>query len=405
MTNPPDMNSDELATFIDRHLDRAYLLDTLVELAKVPTDVPIGWETLMEPDDPKLVHYVQDVLRHQLVELGLQPRTVALNNLLVELGSGVSGKSLLLQNYTPAQHHQYMEYPFSGRVGSAARYGYDEPAVFGLGVSQAKAHQATMLAVLKLLQEQKISLNGKLYWAVNNEGRSSHACSNAILDSLPEPPNFCIVQVDTGLACTLGNRGRVDVAIHVRGQATHSSAPHEGLSAIDGAFKVVERLKSLSWSDQHPQLGGRHAVVYKMRFAPLAPHTLPSDAHMVVDRRLLPGDDPDAATEEIRNVIGDISPYEVSVSRDVYMLPALVEPSDPGVQALSKSHAAILGEELPTTYSQGAFDAGGPIARGVPSVMYGGGGTTSLLGTDFAPVRIVEAEARVLAHLILSRLL
>ena len=44
-------------------IDRSYLVTTLSRLATVPTDVPMGYDTLMEPDDPKLVHYVQRVLR------------------------------------------------------------------------------------------------------------------------------------------------------------------------------------------------------------------------------------------------------------------------------------------------------------------------------------------------------
>ena len=411
MAAPPFHPGNNLPAFIDRNLDTAYLVEMLQALARVPTDVPLGWQTLKEPDDPKLVHYVQDVLRPELARLGIAVRDVPRNNLVAEMGSGTTGRSLLLQTYTPAQHNQLMEDPFSGKLANASEYGYDEPAVFGQGVSQAKAHQAVMLTVLKLLQDTGVGarhaspLQGRLYWAVNNEGRSSHACSEAILDSLPELPDFCIVQISTGLACSLGNRGRVDVAIHVRGKAAHSSMPHEGASAIEGANEVLNRLKGLHWPDRHPLLGGRHALAYKVRFEPVAPHTLPSDAYIVVDRRLLPGDDPDEATAEIREAMSDMAPYEVEVERDVFMLPALVDPADPGVAALGESHLAMSGEELPTTYGQGSFDAGGIIARGVPAVMYGAGGGSSLLDADFVPVRAVETEARVLAHLILSQLM
>ncbi len=37
-------------------IDQEYLVDTLRELARVPTEVPLGENTFMEPDDPKLVH-------------------------------------------------------------------------------------------------------------------------------------------------------------------------------------------------------------------------------------------------------------------------------------------------------------------------------------------------------------
>jgi acetylornithine deacetylase/succinyl-diaminopimelate desuccinylase-like protein len=393
------------ATLTDVLLDRAYLVETLSRLAQTPTDVPLGFQTLMEPDDPKLVHYVQRVLRPELVRLGIYDLLDApRNNLVVRLGSGISGQSLLIQNYTPTQHHNLMEEPNSGRVGSAATYGCDEPAVFGQGVSQCKAHQAVMLAVLKMLRERGVELRGRLFWAVNNEGRSSHACSEAILAALPEKPAFGVLQVDTGLAISLGNRGRVDVDIHVRGVAAHASTPQDGLSAIDGAHEVITRLRQVRWQDTHPLLGGRHALVYKIQYAPLAPHTLPSDATLTVDRRLLPGDDPDAATEEIRAAIGDLAPFVVTVERGVSMLPAEVDPEHPGVRALQAAHAAIHGHPADVLYGQGSFDAGGPCAAGVPTVMYGAGGGAGLLGADFVPIAAVVAEAKVLATVILSQL-
>lgn len=398
-------------------LDRAYLVETLSHLARIPTNVPLGYETLMEPDDPKLVHYVQDVIRPELTRLGCYDLIDApRNNLVVRLGVGESGRSLLIQNHTPTQHNNLMADPFSGRIANARELGHDEPAVFGQGVSQNKAHQAVMLAVLKQLVESGTSLRGRLYWAVNNEGRSSHACSQAIIGAIAEKPDFGIIQIGTDLQVSLGNRGRVDVVVHVAGKATHSSAPQEGLSAIDGAQEVLNRLKRLDWPDRHPLLGGRHAIPYKIRYEPLAPHTLPSDAFITIDRRLLPGDDPEEAAAEIRAVIGEFSPYRVTVQADVFMLPALVATDDPGVRALQAAHAAVRvgtppssggelgGEPAQTVHLQGAFDAGWSCAVGIPTVMYGAGGGSSLLGPDFVLIADVEDEARVLARLILDQL-
>jgi acetylornithine deacetylase/succinyl-diaminopimelate desuccinylase-like protein len=390
---------------IDRYLNRAYLVQTLSELARVPTDVPLGFDTLIEPDDPKLVHYVQDVVRPELVKLGLYDLIDApRNNLVARLGRAGSGRGLLIQSYTPAQHHNLMENPFSGKVGTAAEWGHDEPAVFGQGVSQNKAHQAIMLAVLKLLRESGAELRGRLYWAVNNEGRSSHACSEAIIGALDERPTFGVLQHGTDLALSLGNRGRVDVYAHVQGRVSHSSRPDLGLSAIDGAFEVVQRLRGISWPDRHPILGGRHVLAYKIKYEPLAPHTLPSDAYLTIDRRLLPGDDPAEAVREVREAIGDLAPYTVSVEQGVHMWPALVDPEHPGVRAFQAGYAAVRGEEAQVIYGQGTFDAGGPCALDIPTVMFGASGGVFPTGVDFVTISDVETEARVLAHLILDYL-
>ena len=86
------------------------------------------------------------------------------------------------------------------------------------------------------------------------------------------------------------------------------------------------------------------------------------------------------------------------------MLPALVDPDDPGVMALIAAHEEVTGAPPSTHYGQGSFDAGGPCARGVPTVMYGAGGGVGLTGTDFVPIAMVEQEARVLATMILNEM-
>ena len=409
----PDIQTHE---FLDRHagggvgrlaegLDERYLVNILSGLAKVPTDVPLGFDTLMEPDDPKLVHYVQRVVRPELARIGVYDvLDVSRNNIVARVGKGTSGQALLIQNYTVTQHHNLMDDPFSGKVANAAHFGCPEPAVFGQGVSQNKAHQAVMLAVLKMLVESGVELRGRLYWAVNNEGRSSHACSEAIIGELDQKPGFGVIQVGTGLKLSMGNRGRADIYVHVRGRVAHSSRPQEGLSAIEGANEVINRLKSLNWSDHHPILGGRQAVVYKIRFDPIAPHTLPSDAYLTVDRRLLPGDDPAAATEEVRRAIGDLSPYEVSVTTGVLMWPALVDPTSEWVSAFNRAHMEVAGSVPEVFYGQGTFDAGGPCRLGIPTVMYGAAGGIWPTGADFVPISAVATEARVLAGLILGQL-
>ena len=403
--NGVPVNATQVDTILDAHLNVGMLTRLTQAFVRVPTEVPPGYETLMEPDDPKLVHYVQDVVRPEVEAVtGATIIDAPVNNLVVEFGSGRSGRSLLIMNYTPTQHNNLMEDPFSGRIESAARFGRDEPAIFGQGVSQNKAHQAVMVAVLDMLDRADAELGGKLYWAVNNEGRSSHACSDAILDTLPETPDFGIIQIGTGLNISVGNRGRADIVVHLEGQAAHSSEPERALNAIEGAAEVVSRLRALSWHDEHERLGNRHAVVYKVRYAPLAPHTLPSDAWLTVDRRLLPGDEIRNAVDEIAAAIGDLSPFRVSVRPDVAMLPAVVDPNHPWVSALEQAHLRERGTTPDQLWGRGSFDAGGPCARGVPTVMYGASGGDGLLGDDFVAITDIVAEARVLGRLILEEL-
>ena len=399
------MQASETPQAIVRQLDERYLIDTLVELARVPTAVELGPNVFMEPDDPKLVHYVQHVLRPRFQAIqAYDVIDVPRNQLVIRYGNGTSPASLLLMVYTPTQHHNLMPEPFSGHIARGTAWGHDEPCIFGQGVTQNKAHHAVVLAVLKLLLAQRVPLRGTLYVAVNNEGRSSHACSEAILATLDRKPDFAILLMHTGLRISLGNRGRVDVNVEVRGKAVHSSQPQQGLSAIEGAHEAMSRLRQVPLGASHALLGGRHAIVYQMTFEPLAPHTLPELARLRIDRRLLPGDDPEAATADVRRALGDLAPYDVRVERGPVMLPALVPADHPGVQALQNAHCQVRGSDPETYYGQGSFDAGGPCAAGVPAVMYGVGGGVSPLGVDFTPISQVVDEARVVLHTVLSLL-
>jgi acetylornithine deacetylase/succinyl-diaminopimelate desuccinylase-like protein len=375
-------------------------VDELVELAtafiKVPTGVPLGFDTYVDPTDPMFERYLDDAVLPELArseaveEIDCRPFGV-----VARLGSG--SPAVLIQSYSVSQHHQLMEDPYSPKVADGR--------IWGRGVSQSKGHQAVMVAVLRALGRGNIDLHGTLLWSVNNEARSSHNCSNAILARLPVTPGFCLLQAPTSLRVSLGNRGRVDVAVTIEGKASHSSTPEAGASAIEGARRVMNRISELSWAtESDPVLGRRQAVVYKLEFEPVAPHTLPAVARLTIDRRLLPGDDMDAAVDELRDWIGEEVPYRITVEAAEYMLPAIVDPNDADVRTLSSIVSHIRPGAEVTFYAPGTFDAGATAARGIPTVMFGARGGDWPLGPDFVAIEDLRAEARALGALILLTL-
>ncbi|MFB6299559.1 MAG: M20 family metallopeptidase [Halobacteriales archaeon] len=390
----------------ESHLDREYLIETLVELLQVDCSVSLGPETLMDPDHPKLVHYVQDVIRPKLREIGVHSiRDMPKNQLMVDLGSGDRDETLLVMAYTPVQHYNWMENPLSGKIAVPDDPQIDEPCAFGQGASQNKAHFAAMLTLLKAFVDAGVELDGRLLFAANNEGRSSHACSRALLDELETKPDYGLILLGGGNDISVANRGRVDVLVHIDGKVTHSSTPEDGLNAIRGANEVINRLYEMDFTKQHPELGGQHAIPYQVVYDPVAPHTLPEYARIKVDRRMIPGDDPDEAVAEIEAAIGDLSPFDVEVEKDVVMLPSVVEPDATVVQGLQGAIESIDDQPADLTYGRGAFDAGGPTNMGVPTIMWGRpDNNTELMGDDYVTLRGVEEEARILGRMMVDRL-
>ena len=395
-----DGREEHIERLLERHLDAGFVTRTLQELARIPTEVPDGYDTLVAADDPKLVHYTRDVIRSRVERIAPDVACEDVGgNLLIRDGASGTGESVLLQTYSVTQHHNLMEEPLSGRIEQRG----GRRVVLGQGTSQAKAHQAVMLGVLKLLRDAGVRPRRTVWWTVNNEGRSSHACTEALLAAMGETPAWALLLIDENLRLSVGNRGRVDIDVTLEGTAAHSSAPELAEDPIGGVADVVARLRGLRWDDEHPRLGGRHAVVYKVRFDPLAPHTLPARAELTIDRRLLPGDDPAAAVEEIRACIGDLSPLRVRVEGGVAMLPVLIAEDAPAIAEVQRAITAVRGEPAPQIVGKGTFDAGGTAQYGIPTLMWGAGGTGDWpLGEDFVAIDDVLDEVRTVVHLLLQ---
>jgi succinyl-diaminopimelate desuccinylase len=335
-----------------------YLESTLLTLVTTDTSVPAGATEIL-PGDPALVNAVTTTVL-PLIE-GLEPAEIRRHpggDIAARFGpEGDDG--LLLQTYIVSQHGNLMDDPHAARVVDGAEFGLVGPTVVGQGANQNKGPMAAALAAIRDLE----TLTRPVWLTVNCEGRSSHDGSRRIIDDLGVTAAQSILAFGTNLHVSLGNRGRVDVQIAVHGVSSHSSQPALGRNPIPPAAAIVAALVEVPLPTPHPQLGPASATPYQFRCEPIAPHTLPSTVRLVVDRRLLPGEDPASATEGLRRHIDGIWP-DVEISEGASMFPALVPPDAAVVSALGGA---------PTIYSRNAFDAGYGCSVGVPTVMFGPG--------------------------------
>ncbi len=93
-------------------------------------------------------------------------------------------------------------------------------------------------------RQPKVELPSDLYFVVSTAGETGKHDSLAyVLDHGKVDAEWCII--DGPPEIQLGNKGRVDVLVIVKGKQAHSSRPWEGINAIDGAMKVLEKLKPL----------------------------------------------------------------------------------------------------------------------------------------------------------------
>jgi acetylornithine deacetylase len=373
--------------------DPVRLESILVRLLRTPTGVPSG-QTEIAPGDPTVTAAVRDVIRPLVEELGPEELdTDSDGNLVARFGRDPDAGALLLV-YVVSQHANQMAEPHAGRIVDGAPYGLAGRSVLGQGATQNKGPMAAALEALRDLP----GLNAGVTLAVNTEGQSSHGGSRALIDGLGARGAWGLVATGTDLRVSVGNRGRVDVRIQVLGDSAHSSQPWLGANPIPLAAEVVGRLPLVELPQPHPDLGAASITPYQIRCDPVAPHTIPGRVEVIVDRRLLPGEDPHAAVAAIRAVLPTAKGLEVHADAGPLMWPALVDPSHPAVQALVRRVQAA-GRTSGTFYSPNTFDAGYPCRAGIPTVMFGPGrrrfGGQGLLADDVVAVDdcVVAAEA------------
>jgi succinyl-diaminopimelate desuccinylase len=220
----------------------------------------------------------------------------------------------------------------------------------------------------------------------------------------------------TGLKITLGNRGRIDVFVTVKGSPCHSSRPWDGANAISGASEVLHRLfAKVKLGRSHPQLGAQSLTVNHIRSFPDSTHTVQDRCDFTLDRRLLPGEDPDVAFAEIEWIAKEVESsfkdpvsgksYAVEVRMGAFMYPSLVTTDSPIVRALLRASEVMLGKPAETYYSPAAFDQGYLNHVGIPTANFGAG-EHHYAHTDFdmASVERTTDAARVYAFMMLNHL-
>jgi acetylornithine deacetylase/succinyl-diaminopimelate desuccinylase-like protein len=226
---------------------------------------------------------------------------------------------------------------------------------------------------MRFIGALKLELPSDLYFVVSTAGETGKHDSLAhVLDHGKVAADWCII--DGPPEIQLGNKGRVDVLVIVKGKQAHSSRPWEGINAIDGAMKVLEKLKPLMpypETKAHPELGKVSLTANAIESFPKATHTIQSECRIMFDRRLLPGDDPKKAIQQMRDAIGKIEPFEIEIAPRDFMYPSEVGKDAEVVQALEQGIRTMLGYEPKFSFSTAANDTGLFNFRGIQAINYG----------------------------------
>jgi acetylornithine deacetylase len=326
-------------------------------------------QTELFESDPRIQSFLRETVAELATGLGLRPEFDAMGNFVVRVRAGAGRRRILFFAYAMTHPANRMPDPFVARV----RRDGDQTWVHGRGASEQKA--AVTAALLTLGSLNANPPPGEVVLCVSTAGETGrHDAARSFMAAFGKPAfDWAIVGLGTGNAIGVGNKGRLDVTVTVRGRASHSSTPWAGVNAIDGAVEAMARLKSVDLPGRHAELGTPTLTVTSIRSWPEATHTVQDEVRMTVDRRLLPGDAPEPALAAIRQALAELEPWRVDVEPGPCMYPSALPPDAPLVGLLQRSVAALGADRLPLLWSHGAIDAGYFNHEGMPAVMLGPG--------------------------------
>jgi acetylornithine deacetylase len=362
------MDAQIARKLIDKNLDYEEVKRLLVNLVQHASP-----QTELLEAEPQVLALIRDVIKPELEQSGLKPVIDKMGNLILHVKGRGRSDRLMLVGYAMCAAPSTMEDPYSGKIVGGAPYKLDGECVWGRGACEQKGSLAAMMAAIKFIGASKVELPSDLYFVVSTAGETGRHDSLAyVLDHGGVEADWCVI--DGPPEIQLGNKGRVDVRVIVRGKQAHSSRPWEGINAIDGAMKVLEKLAPLMpypETKSHPELGKVSLTPNAIESFPKATHTIQSECRIMFDRRLLPGDDPDKAIQQMKDAIGNIEPYEIEVQPRDFMYPSEVSKDANVVGALENGIRSMLGYEPKFCFSTAANDTGLFNFRGIQAINYG----------------------------------
>ena len=160
-----------------------------------------------------------------------------------------------------------------------------------------------MLHALETVLESHVALAGKLSSSAASPARPASMTPSAASSRAPACAPTWRCWAETA-EITLGNRGRVDIFITVKGAPCHSSRPWDGVNAITGATALIALLRDKVQLARIASAARRadRSTVNRIRSFPDSTHTVQERCELTLDRRLLPGDDPEEAFAEIERI-------------------------------------------------------------------------------------------------------
>ncbi|MCX2727656.1 M20 family metallopeptidase [Thermomicrobium sp. 4228-Ro] len=265
--------------------------------------------------------------------------------------------------------------PFAGTV--------QDGRIYGRGACDVKGGVAAQLVAAAALVRSGIPLHGSLIVtevADEEVGGRLGAARIAAREDLR--PDAVMVAEPTQNRVCVGERGGVGIRVTVFGRTAHGALPWEGVNAIEGMARVITALQHDLWprlaERRHPYFAPASATISLIEGG-VKTNVVPDRCSIYIDRRLIPGEEPEMAVEEVREIAERAVAATPGLRVIVEAAPewpgrrAIVQPEDSPLVRTMVAVNRYLGLDTTLTGFSMGTDGRFFATRGYPTIIYGPG--------------------------------
>lgn len=358
-------------------------IQTLCELVAIPSVNPMGLgRTGPEFLEARVTTYLEQVFQRLALPCLRQTVEPQRDNILAR----IDGRGRLREQLLLLEAHQDTV-PVDGMTIEPWNPQVRDGRVYGRGACDIKGGLAAMLAaVSRVAADPPADLPTILLACTINEehGYTGATALGKLWSTAPHPlvprrPDAAVVAEPTELDVVVAHKGTVRWRCHTLGRAVHSSRPELGDNAVYRMARVLPVLdrynrEVLPAMAEHPLCGRPTLSVGTIRGG-LSVNTVPDRCTIEIDRRLLPGEEIDAAQQAVIEYVRAAVDNDDLVRHDPPHLSAtgLADGANAALaQRLLAAAARRVGPKRRIGVPYGT-DASAIHRAGVPAVVFGPG--------------------------------
>ena len=260
--------------------------------------------------------------------------------------------------------------------------------ITGRGTCDAKGSLVAMLATMERLAARPDGLAGELVLtAVVGEEAGGLGSLRLVRDGLAA--DAAVVGEPTGLRVARAHKGTYMKRLRFTGTAAHSASPWLGRNAVAdaAAFVAASEQETRRLAEHpHPALGPATMTVTTIAGGTFQ-NTVPAEAVLTVDRRLIPGETHADCDRQLTDLLGRLAAERPGLSASPPEVIVATVPSETAAEQRIVHSALVAVSRVGRPMADaGGFNAGCDMSKlvgaGVPTVICGPGNLAQAHGPD-----------------------